>query len=272
MKDYLICLDLDGTLLDDKKNISEKNIQTLKKLKQDNKIILASGRPLRAILAYYELLELDTPIISDNGGVITEINNKEFNSTTQAIDIDVFLAFYNDTLSYTVSCFYSVNNYLYIYKPLERLNGMYHIDDETIVYDGVFTKDVLHHSPHGLIYIIETNKMTEFEELIKSKYDKQISCRSLGYDPKHAIYEVYKYNLSKGQAVEQLQERYNIPKERTIAFGDGENDISMLKVAKYSVAMKQGMQTVIDCAAYVSSSTNNENPISDFLEDLDKNL
>ena len=47
---------------------------------------------------------------------------------------------------------------------------------------------------------------------------------------------------------------YNIPKERTIAIGDGHNDIELLKEASISVAMKNANPELLQYAKYVTDS------------------
>ena len=79
MKPYLIALDMDGTLLKSDQTISYKTTSYLQNLaSQGHKIIIASGRPLRGILPYYQQLNLNTPVICYNGGVIYPQGNKDF--------------------------------------------------------------------------------------------------------------------------------------------------------------------------------------------------
>ena len=55
----LLALDMDGTLLDENKKISKKNIQAIKKAKQLGvKIVIASGRTIQGIEKYLEKLDL----------------------------------------------------------------------------------------------------------------------------------------------------------------------------------------------------------------------
>lgn len=53
-----IILDLDGTLLDDNKKISDKTIEFLKQIKEDIKVIPASARQFCTIKPYLEKLDL----------------------------------------------------------------------------------------------------------------------------------------------------------------------------------------------------------------------
>lgn len=71
MKQHLIVLDLDGTLLTDNHTISPKTKQTLMKAKEAGHLIMiATGRPFRASNIYYQELGLTTPIVNFNGAYI----------------------------------------------------------------------------------------------------------------------------------------------------------------------------------------------------------
>ncbi|MDR4190990.1 HAD-IIB family hydrolase, partial [Bacillus pseudomycoides] len=70
-KQPLIALDLDGTLLTDKKNNSARTEQTIEKAKeQGHVVVISTGRPFRASHAYYEELGLNTPIVNFNGAYV----------------------------------------------------------------------------------------------------------------------------------------------------------------------------------------------------------
>ncbi|MDR3960307.1 MAG: HAD-IIB family hydrolase, partial [Streptococcus sp.] len=70
----LIAIDLDGTLLNDKKDVPPRNTEVLARAKaQGVKIVICTGRPLRAIRPYLEELSLKEPgdySITFNGGLV----------------------------------------------------------------------------------------------------------------------------------------------------------------------------------------------------------
>ena len=71
MDKYLICLDLDGTLLTDEKKISPFTKQVLTTLKQDgHELMISTGRPYRATVPYYKELKLTTPVVNFNGAFV----------------------------------------------------------------------------------------------------------------------------------------------------------------------------------------------------------
>lgn len=58
------------------------------------------------------------------------------------------------------------------------------------------------------------------------------------------------FSVDKGNALCYLQNKYNISPEETMAFGDNENDMGMLRAAKYSYAVDTAMDPIKECAAY----------------------
>lgn len=59
---------------------------------------------------------------------------------------------------------------------------------------------------------------------------------------------------------------YNIPMERTISFGDGENDIEMLAEAKHGVAMLNASDFVKSFADEITEYDNNEGGVGKYLQ------
>lgn len=271
MKDYLICFDMDGTVLNEEKTINVETLKHLKDLSKNNKIVLCSGRPIRGIEEYYVSLELDTPIISDNGAVINfdYLNNHRVR-IDDVIPIDRFLTFYNDVKEFNKSCFFSVGDNIYIYNYLEKLKSVYHISELTNVIIGDYTKELLKDSPYGLLIVVSTDKMDEFEKIIKDKYSDIIGFRPFGNDSKNAIYDIFHKKVNKGNAIKKLQKLYNIDIDHTICFGDNNNDISMFDVAKYKVAMKNGIDELKEKANYITKYDNDNEGIYHMLLELEE--
>uniref|UniRef100_UPI003015FAA4 HAD-IIB family hydrolase n=1 Tax=Oceanobacillus massiliensis TaxID=1465765 RepID=UPI003015FAA4 len=76
-KKHLIALDLDGTLLTDKKEISSRTKQTiLTAMDEGHIVVIATGRPHRASIDYYKQLGLNTPMVNFNGALIHHPNDR----------------------------------------------------------------------------------------------------------------------------------------------------------------------------------------------------
>ena len=79
-------------------------------------------------------------------------------------------------------------------------------------------------------------------------YNPDNSLRSLCILPKLA---------NKGSALSYICERFEISLENTMAIGDGDNDISMLKIAGLSVVMDNARDEIKKCADVITASNNN---------------
>lgn len=71
-------------------------------------------------------------------------------------------------------------------------------------------------------------------------------------------HEITRIGISKGKAVEILANRFGIPLEDTVAFGDGLNDISMLQIAGTGIAMSHGRLELLRIADDVTEGGENE--------------
>lgn len=76
--------------------------------------------------------------------------------------------------------------------------------------------------------------------------------------------EVTPSGISKASAIQDLQKRYQIPKERTISFGDGKNDLEMFSASGISVAMANASEEVKKHATH-QTLTNKQSGIGYFL-------
>ena len=69
--------------------------------------------------------------------------------------------------------------------------------------------------------------------------------------------EINAEGADKGGALIRLAARLGIDREATMSFGDGENDLSMIRMAGIGVAMENGEESVKAAADYITK-TNNE--------------
>lgn len=266
MKKLMIACDLDGTLLDGNSELTTETIAYLKNLTTlGHKVVIATGRPFRGCYHYYQTLDLDTPIITDNGGSIENPRNPHFQKMTLKIPKRIIDKLFNYAESFTRTAFYSVDNGLYVYKPSDRLNWLYHETEDTFFVEGPFTNPD-HPEPSGLMYIIDVAYKKAFESFIMNECDGLLLFRDWGSDQKNAIFEIYQKRTSKGEALEFVRQYYNFEPDQVIAFGDGLNDLDMLQIVNHGVAMKNGVDEVKAVAKAITFKPNTENGVIDYLK------
>jgi Cof subfamily protein (haloacid dehalogenase superfamily) len=261
----LVAIDIDGTLITDKGEVTSKVYEAIQKAKaQGVKIVLTTGRPLTGVhilLDHLQLKDIDDFVITYNGGLLQEVKTgKE-------------IARY--PLTY--------DNYLEIEMWARRLNVHMH----AITNDAIYTANrdisrfsvreatlvnmpLKYRTPEEMtsdleivktMYIDETDYLTEviqkFPAHLKEKYATVRSAPS--------YFEILNSKASKGNALLVLSKKLNINNEEIMAIGDAENDLSMLKVAGLGVAMENAVAEVKK-EADVKTSSNNDNGVAVALE------
>ena len=86
----LIAVDLDGTLLTAEKNILPRTKKALQEaMRQGHRVVISTGRPYRASKAYYDALQLDTPIVNFNGALVHHPQDKRWGVFHSPLDLDI---------------------------------------------------------------------------------------------------------------------------------------------------------------------------------------
>lgn len=260
-----IFLDLDGTLLNNDKNISQENIAAIKYAKDKGVYVcLCSGRQKDAVKAYKEVVNSSRYIICSNGAQIYDCeSNEEIYSCN--IDSEVCEKLSN----------YAIDNNYYI--VLETNYSRYISSEDCYIKDEILLKD-----NEELFKIIRENKILQFT--IATKTEKEIRkvenfINSLNIndfkienvfpftkDPDSVwVANMINKNASKGNAVNGLCRYLKIDMEDVIAMGDDANDLSMIKMAGLGVAMGNSIEDVKKQAKEVTK-TNNENGVAEIIK------
>ena len=79
--------------------------------------------------------------------------------------------------------------------------------------------------------------------------------------------EIFQKDIEKYKGISEVAKLEDISNENIIAFGDGLNDVDMLKKCGVGVAMKNALPEVKEQADYITSRTNNENGVVEFLKE-----
>ena len=257
----LIAIDMDGTLLNEKKHIDKAQKEAIHEaVKAGIKIVLCTGRPLYGILPFYEelgLSELDSEgyVILNNGCSIHKTKDWELidqvNFTSDDIDY-----LYKFSEGYDIN-FTLVNDYYYFNiddrKPTDEL-----ITDAGFVFSDI-TNISLKEAKNGkhkiikIMFLGNPNIMANFqkenESILKDKYSSVLS--------QPYIYEILPKGNNKGTGLKKLAKKLGIKQEEIMAIGDGNNDIEMFEYAHYSVAMENGTKPARKAAKYQTDSNEN---------------
>lgn len=227
----LIAIDLDGTLLDSKYQLSDYTAHILNVLRQQgHEIVLASGRPPRNILFYYELLGLSSPIIAYNGLLALNPKDPSFPCSEYRIDknvVEKILSKYQEEIeNYLIE---DDDDCLFLKKDDPRLNPYFPYGASNRKND---LKEVLKKDP----FIVVFEAKRKIEEGI-SAFMKDHPPYSYRHWSNMPYSELFILGKDKGNALKEIAKTMQIPREKIIAFGDGKNDEGMISFAKRGFAI-----------------------------------
>ena len=266
----MIVMDLDGTLVRSKNgkslNTSKESIKYLNKLKKDGYIIvIATGRNLKNSLLGTDGAEFANYIITNTGAVIFKRDNFEVirKKTIDNQSLRKFISFFDETFEHMQFCddnWY----YKYTYNNQKDRDVIKIIKDKDEFLDNC--KDI---SRIG-VQLKDFNDTEKWRNKFKKEFPKltiDIMQDSFG---KRRWIEVQNGATSKALAIKEIAKKENIAMNDIIAFGDGPNDIEMLKISGVGVAVENAFDEVKKSADYVTKS-NNEDGVIYFLKKYLKN-
>ncbi|WP_125710643.1 HAD family hydrolase [Lacticaseibacillus porcinae] len=265
MDKYLIISDIDGTLAYDHQHVSAKTIAVLQQLLDaGHEFYAATGRMYNLAKVIADQVDDRAEIIASNGAVY-DFNGERVHHlmgehalrlTEQAAAMQNLPAVYftDDTVYYTKTPSQSVIDTMMSFAStaaniavkqvhtIENLLG--HVNEIT---NGIIFSP---HDPESLARTMMTLAASNAMHLSAS------DATNIELIPKH---------VDKSTAIAELQAKTGIPASRTIVFGDGLNDLGMLKAAGISVAMGNAVPDVAKAARFQTQS-NTEDGIAHFLE------
>lgn len=264
MKYKLLVLDLDGTLTNTRKEVTEHTRTTLIKAQEQGlKIVLASGRPTYGIAPLANLLQLDKYegyVLSYNGGEIIDWKTGEL-LYKNLLDPEV--------LPYLYQCA-NDNHFAIVTYDGEYVLTEYP-DDEYVLKEALlnvmkinkvdnFLKAVQHPIAKCLIVGEPTRLAVLEKEMYSHLHDRMGVFRSEPY-----FLELVPKGIDKAQSLAVLLKEIGMTKDEMIAVGDGFNDLSMIKYAGLGVAMSNAQEVVKENADFITLS-NEEDGVAHVVE------
>lgn len=260
----LIGFDLDGTLLNDDGEISEYTKHQLNQLVEKEIILVpCSARPLSRMPEWLKENKKIPYLVCHNGAEIYDNVTKELVAShtlsgTQALYVSEKLCSMNDWFSYNIGeqLYSTLSLYEYL-KPQDTAfkRSMYHYPGRFYIPDyKIFLKEVT--GINRLHISVDTDEEREALYLLANKLTDVYVTSS---HPNNI--EITHLNATKGYALKTIMERFNILAEEAIAFGDNDNDISMMEVVENSVAMKDGTPRLKQKAKYITTEDHNHDGV-----------
>ena len=271
MKYKMICIDMDGTLLGKRKRISERNKNAIKQAHDKGiEIVVTTGRLYNNAAYFSKLLGVDSPVIAANGAIVIDQKNNEVIyecgiPKDECIKILKILIKYNSFFQFNTRNMIYCNNWItktatkgYMTKQhfFEHLQVEYEIVKSQECWINIFNKEEVDKS---IVFTPLKSTMIKIKDEINKL--NSVDCFASG---DHSLEINYK-DVSKGNAIKSLLDKYNIKEEELVCIGDNENDISMIKLAGLGIAMGNAISEVKNIADYITD-TNKRDGVAKAIE------
>lgn len=265
MERFLICLDLDGTLLNDKKEISPYTFKVLTYLQQQGHILMiATGRPFRASKAYYHQLKMQSPIVNFNGAHVQHPFDNTFQTVHHQLDRSLVQSIIDTLKTMNVqNIIAEVKDHVYLDRDDARLFEGFSVGEPTIEVGDL--RQTLQEDPTSLLIEAEEYMIPRVKQALTRFYAEHIEHRRWGAP--FPVIEIVKRGISKATGIDHVRHYLNIERDHIIVFGDEDNDLEMIKYAKYGVAMGNAIDA-LKHVAHTSTLSNNEEGIGVYLNDF----
>ncbi len=268
MSTKMIFMDMDGTALDDNKNLPKVNKEAIDEaLLQGHKVIVCTGRPLSSVIGLLPMLGLDQPgcfTITYNGGLIYDAGKKK--------------AVYKKTLP--------LEQVRYIFEKAYEY-GKIHV--QTYTEDSFICE---YDTPESVYYENTTHCRRKVVKDVFEELNGQEPCKILamayGFEHSHIegfrkeiqdytdgkmdvffscneYLEIVPTGINKGNAIRWMSEYLQIPMENTVAVGDAENDITMIETAAVGAVMKNAKAEMKKYGNYITELDNNEGGVAEVI-------
>jgi len=257
----LIAIDLDGTLLNDSKQVTDHTLQALAQAAdQGVKVVIASARPPRSVRGFYEQAGLDTWQINYNGAMIWDEPAKRVVFHQPMDGRDVLRMIHRSRELHAdliVQC-----------EIIDR----WHTDRDdkrfTTGTGRLFEPDMLAaveticREPITMLNLLgDAEAINRIEPALIDEFRGKIDLIRAG---DHDLLIGKHCEACKSNALKQVADHYGVKMEQVMAIGDAPNDVGMLQLAGLSIAMGNAHPRVKEVADWIAPS-NNDHGVSEAL-------
>ena len=256
---YLFLTDIDGTLTDSRGKVSHENSEAIKYFQSNGGLFtVATGRFPDFIENFADSFVPNSFIIGINGTVLYDAKNKT-DVIRHTLDSDFYkivieIAETNSEIEY-IDLAYRSSNLNIAKNDFHRLPEIFENSDR-VWYKAIFCQKA-EDTP-----IVRTRLIEKYGQ----KYNIDCSWPN--------GIEIHSSDSGKGEMLSEAVDILNkagVKITKTIAVGDFENDISMIKRADIGYAVANAIESVKNAANRISVS-NNENAIAKIIRELESEI
>lgn len=259
----MIFSDMDGTLLKNDTEVSEKNNVAIQQaIKKGVQFVICTGRGVFGVERFLEQLNLigkEGYAICQNGGAVYDLRDmslairESFSPKTYAPiakfarELGLELYYYDDRKFMAEIETDRVKQYCKV------MGSGVEVVKEPLKYQGEFTKSLISGKKEKLLLV---------QKMVQETAGNEIDC----FFSSKIFMEVVKKGVSKGNIMEQTAKKAGVPLNSVIAIGDSHNDISMIKKAGLGIAVANAEPEVKEIADYITRNRCEQDAVAEIIE------
>jgi len=262
----LLCTDIDGTLLNEERWLSDRTISAFIKVQLPT--VLASSRPPQAMRYLQEGLGISgSPLIAFNGGLILGENGKVIESNTISTKVLESLQKHHANHNYNLSI-YSYEHWFTAKEDEHTKHEIFTTRDTPKIQSVTETLDFLianEQEIHKLMCMGTPEELDDIIQFLSPIYGNDVHL----YRSKDTYLEITPKNIDKAKALKKLlNAEFDYSMDAVAAFGDNHNDDELLRNVGHGVAVANATNTLKSIANYVSAFTNKEDAVARTIEEF----
>ncbi|MBW4829316.1 MAG: Cof-type HAD-IIB family hydrolase [Clostridiaceae bacterium] len=274
----LIAIDLDGTLLNDEKRISQENLETLKELmSRGYEVVIATGRRYWSAKEKVRDIDSELVILANNGNIVRRMKDDKI-LIKKYLDVDDFHILVKEGKKKGLHPIVHVDGYEDGYDmiiELDKDDSKYHnyLEDNPDRFKKV--EDIFKVSEPkvlAVVYMGSKEDLEGFHLYLSDKYFEKYNCHVMyNLDGSHinqgvGLLEVMNPFGTKWLSLEEYGRKKRVSPKEIIAIGDDNNDIAMIKNAGLGIAMKNATEKIKKVSNIITDKNNNENGVAHILK------
>lgn len=261
----LIACDLDETLFQSDRTISQENLEAIRALdKAGVKFVPATGRGYNSVRDTLRELGLADKeqeyVISYNGGAITE-NKGERLLHFQGISFDLAQELYRRGLGYHVCIHVYTKEMVYAYRlwqeEIDYLANRMEIRE-------IFDENLDFLKGQDIVKLLYVNTDYSYLKQIENDLKDITGDIDVSYSSNRYI-EFNSRGVNKGSGLLSLAAMLGIRPEETIAIGDNFNDLSMIRAAGLGVGVRNTVEDMKPFCDYITKASNDESAVAEVI-------
>jgi hypothetical protein len=249
MKIHMVAIDLDGTLLNSDKEITQTTATILRAAREQAgvKIVLATARPPRSVMPFYDLLGLDTPMINYNGALVLDptrrhvLMHRPIPAKICRGIIQLARQVYPEVL---------VSAEVMDHWFTDRFDPAYNTETGRL-----FAPDTVapveswaDQSMTKLLFLGQPPRLPEIAEAVHREFPHQVTI----VQTEDYMLQIMHATVSKAQALRVVAAEMHVRRNQVMAIGDNANDVGMLQWAGIAVAMANAAPQALAVADHVA--------------------